>query len=262
MIRALIPWYLRQARHPLKDKIVGRYWGWFSREPVWVDYDEGLRIKVDLNDYLQQKVFYEGHYEPVLVEWLKSTLRPDDVFWDVGANVGVMTLVAARRCARVVAFEPEPSARRRLEENIAMNALGNVAVQPLALGARGGSTVMARGPRTNLGMTRVVARGEPGDFTAVVRGADALVAEGVAPTPNVMKIDVEGAERDVLEGARRLLEQPSTRAVVFEASGSAGAPLDSTLPALLRESGFRVRELGPSDLDARDGKSNFVAERP
>jgi FkbM family methyltransferase len=262
MIRALIPWYLREARHPLKDKVVGRYWRWFSRDPVWIDYDDGLRLRVDLNDYLQQKVFYEGYYERVLVEWLKATLRPEDVFWDVGANVGVMTLVAARRCARVVAFEPEPSARRRLEENIAVNAISNVTVLPFALGARDAAGRMRRGPPVNLGMTRMVAEGEPEAFEVAIRAAGALIAEGT-PAPHVMKVDVEGAELDVFRGAGAALANPRLRAVVFEAAQAAdGSPADATLVQLLRHAGLQIRELGRSDPEVLDAHSNFLAERP
>ena len=257
MIRALIPWYLRHARHPLKDKIVGRYWGWFSREPLWIDYDAGLRIKVDLNDYLQQKVFYEGYYEPALVDWLKAQLRSDDVFWDVGANIGVMTLVAARRCARVVAFEPEPAARRRLEENIAMNALANVTVIPEALGARDGAGQMVRGPATNLGMSRMASAGAADAFRIGVRAADSLLAEGL-PVPTLMKVDVEGAEGSVFEGAAKCLADRRLRAVAFEAAEE--AMRDGAVPALAR-AGFVTRELGRSDPRAGDGMSNFLAER-
>jgi FkbM family methyltransferase len=191
----------------------------------------------------------------VVVEWLKSTLRPGDVFWDVGANVGVMTLVAARRCARVVAFEPEPSARRRLEENIAMNAIANVTVMPLALGARDGSGRMRRGPATNLGMSRLASGEEAGEAVAI-RAADALVAEGV-PAPDAMKVDVEGAELGVFEGARGILRTSQLRAAVFETSQEGNA----ALTGLLGQCGFSVRELGRSDEAAGDGVNNFVAER-
>ena len=261
MIRAFIPWYLRQARHPLKAKIVGRYWGWLSREPLWIDYDEGLRLKVDLNDYLQQKVFYDGYYERVVVDWLKATLRPDDVLWDVGANIGVMTLVAARRCRHVVAFEPEPVARRRLEENIAMNAIGNVTVVPVALGVSDGSARMLRGPATNLGMSRMAAEGEAADVEVRVRSAEALLSEGL-PAPTLMKVDVEGAELGVFQGAQKLLSAGRMRAAVFESSedddtGSASMEIEQ----LLGKCGFRVRELGRSDVSAADGKINFLAVR-
>src|SRR6188474_2838116 len=111
-------WYLTRARHPFKNFIVGHYWHLFAKARVWIKYDGEGVINVRVGDYLQQQIFFDGYYEQPLVDWLKRTLRPDDVFWDVGANVGAISLVAARLCRRVVAFEPDPRSVEQLRRNI------------------------------------------------------------------------------------------------------------------------------------------------
>lgn len=263
MIDHLIPWYLRHARHPFKDKIVGRYWGWFSKHPVWITYDGALRFKVDLHDYVQQKVFFEGYYEPNLVTWLKQALRPTDVFWDVGANVGAITLIAARKCRLVVAFEPETKARQHLEEHIQANQIGNVVVLPVALSAIDGVAPFTLGPKANSGMHSLCGRAGGASIVEVATArADSLVAQGIAEIPNVMKVDVEGAELLVFEGARELLRAPQLHAIVFEAAGDAsGEPVNAGIEAILRQSGFAVSVFGRSDPDGNDTKNNFMATR-
>src|SRR5262245_65233573 len=103
-----VRWYLTRARHPFKNYIVGHYWRVFEKFQLMIRYDGGGVINVTLSDYLQQKIFFEGYYERPLVDWLKRTLKSDDVFWDVGANIGAISIVASRLCARAVAFEPGP----------------------------------------------------------------------------------------------------------------------------------------------------------
>src|SRR5260221_13943445 len=110
-------WYLKRARHPFKNYLVGHFWAWFCKPRMWVRYDEGMGIQVCLADYVQRTIFFQDYYERPLIDWLKKILCADDVFWDVGANVGAITLVAAPRCATVAAFEPDPRSLARLREN-------------------------------------------------------------------------------------------------------------------------------------------------
>src|SRR5437899_2426924 len=193
-------WYLKHARHPLKNYIVGHYWYLFARIRVWMPYDgEGL-INVGLGDYLQQHIFFDGYYERPLVDWLKQTLRSDDVFWDVGANIGAISLVAARLCKRVVAFEPDPRSIARLEQNVRANRLTNIEIVAGALGVEAGSATLYQSASLNTGMTSLVpGRSEAvGQHTVKVLRADDLIARRPELTPTVMKIDVEGAEHLVL----------------------------------------------------------------
>jgi FkbM family methyltransferase len=256
-------WYLTKARHPLKEKIVGHWWGWFCKPTVWIRYDEGLVMKVRLQDYIQRTIFTEGFYEPELVTWLKSELRPEDVFWDVGANVGAMTLIAARRCQSVVSFEPEPKVLIRLREHLEVNRLTSVQVMPVALSDASGRFLMGLAPGENSGMNSLC-RTEVGwnCLEVATLQADKLLAQGDVPYPTVMKVDVEGAEAKVFAGARDLLRNHALRVIVFEAAiGEGNMPADVGLVRTLMNAGFDVRSFARSDTSAQDGMGNFLAQR-
>ncbi len=255
-------WYLTRAKHPLKPYIVGHYWRWFCKPRVWIRYDTRSTINVTLGDYLQQRIFFDGYYERPLVDWLKLTLKPDDVFWDVGANIGAITLVAARLCRRVVAFEPDPRSLDILRRNLLANDLGNVEVVPGALGVETGSTVLYQAPSVNTGMTSLMeGRSTSARETRVqVYRADDLIAQRPDIAPSVMKIDVEGAEHLVLAGARGLLGSGRLRAVVFEDARDGDArPSNVDAVARLHEARYRIEPFGASDAHTEDRMYNFLA---
>lgn len=256
-------WYVTRAKHPLKNKIVGHWWGWFCKPAVWIRYDDGLVIKTRLRDYIQRSIFMEGFYELELVRWLKLELHANDVFWDVGANVGAMTLIAARRCKQVISFEPEPRVLARLREHLEVNGLGNVRVMPLALSDTGGRVLMGQAPEENSGMNSLC-RTDLGWNCQEVEAirADDLVARGDVPCPNVMKVDVEGAEAMVFGGAPILLQNPALRVVMFEAAlGRDGLPANPELGRIFEESRFTVAHFARSDTTIHDGMGNFLARR-
>jgi FkbM family methyltransferase len=255
-------WYLKRARHPFKNYIVGHYWRVFSRLRVWVRYDKGSVINVGLGDYLQQQIFFDGYYERPLVEWLERTLRPEDVFWDVGANIGAISLVAARRCRRVVAFEPDPRSLSRLEQNVRANRLTQIEIVAGALGVSAGTATLYQAADINTGMTSLV----PGRSRAVgeqvvqVLRADDVIAQRPELTPTVMKLDVEGAEHLVLGGAPNLLRSGRLRALVFEDRRDGEArPTNHEVVARLREADYQIVPFAASDEQANDGLYNFLA---
>ncbi len=257
-------WYLKRARHPLKNYIVGHYWDWFCKPRVWIRYDDQLGINICLADYVQRAIFYEGYYERPLIEWLKKNLRGDDIFWDVGANIGAVSLVAAQLCRRVLAFEPDERSVRLLRENVRFNALPNLQINPFALGAHTGTVLLHRAAASNTGMSsimegRVAARKR---VTVPIQRADDFLAARSALIPNIVKMDVEGAEHLVIQGAEQLLRDPRLRALIFEDRTDAlGQPTNDALIAPLRAAGFIIHPLAASDEHAQDGMANFLAER-
>ncbi|MEM7203764.1 MAG: FkbM family methyltransferase [Planctomycetota bacterium] len=123
--------------------------------------------------------------------------KPDSVCLDIGANVGLYTLLFARRGRHVYAFEPLPRNVRFLTKLVAINRLANVTVLPAAVMSRTCLTSFATGDNNALGKV------DPDGAQPVVAvSCDEFVTElGVAPS--VLKIDVEGAELAVFDGARR-----------------------------------------------------------
>ena len=111
-----------------------------------VRLDKGFRMKLDLADPEQLKVYFYGHYhERYEADLVQRLLSGDDVFWDVGANVGYFTLVAATALnhrGRIMAFEPGKNAYARLTENLALNPWRNIQTFPLAVTDREGEAVL------------------------------------------------------------------------------------------------------------------------
>lgn len=157
-----------------------------------------------------------GAFEVHELDWLLPQVRADSVVWDVGANIGLYSVLLAQRAAagEVVAFEPVPSTAVRLASNLVLNGVTNVTVVEKALGAKAGvgqMHVFPDAPGCNTLSNEVGVEGSSLMPVEVVT-ADALIRSG-ARSPAIIKIDVEGFEPAFFEGARALIE--GTRPVLL-----------------------------------------------
>jgi FkbM family methyltransferase len=145
--------------------------------------------------------------------------RPHEVVVDAGANVGLYSLVASslEPSAQIIAFEPLPAAAAALRENLAANGdPPTIDAQELALGATAGEYRLLPTQNRHQGtFAPDLAGGGRGDLVAVVTLDERLGAEGTArPLPHIVKIDVEGFEVEVAQGAPRSLR--NARLVMVE----------------------------------------------
>lgn len=174
-----------------------------------------------------------GTYEPETQKTLVEFVRPASTVWDVGACCGYLTMLAAALTGptgRVVAIEPNPVAVDYLRRHTELNQLENVTVVNQAVSDRAGT--MQFETRDYIGFCRLSA---DGDLTAQTITLDELLHE--YPGPDVLKIDVEGAECAVLVGARRLL---ATRPVLLLSTH--GRDNFEQCRAVLAGSGYRFVE--------------------
>jgi FkbM family methyltransferase len=142
--------------------------------------------------------------------FFRGYLRPGDVVVDVGANIGSLAIAAALRVGpegRVVAVEAHPRTAEFLRGNVALNGVTNVDVVQCALGPRAGRTRLTDRRSDDLNQV-----GAAAGIEVPVRGLDDLALP--ASEISLLKIDVEGYERPVLEGGARVLER--TACVYFE----------------------------------------------
>lgn len=179
------------------------------------------------------------HNEPGTLEWIRATVRPGDVFYDVGANFGLFALLAAHRAGpggRVVAFEPHAATVDALLANVALNGLGErIDVLSTALhSASGHQAFLYRSLAAASGLSQVGATRDPHDRDVApvarelkaVAAADDLVASAAIPPADLVKIDVDGNEGAVLEGMRGLLTGPRRpRSIQVEVNPRGGAEL-------------------------------------
>jgi FkbM family methyltransferase len=138
-------------------------------------------------------------------------LRPNDLFIDVGANVGLYSLFAFDCEANVIAFEPDEESRARLRENAALNNAVTIEIRSEAVADRPGEMHFTQG----LGLMNQLVLREPGFSTVCVRviTLDEVIGARVVAG---LKVDVEGAERLVLEGATRALSSHRIKLIQLE----------------------------------------------
>jgi FkbM family methyltransferase len=144
-------------------------------------------------------------------KFITKFLRAGDSFVDVGANIGLYTLPAAAKKARVVAVEPSAKNRSRLEENLAVNGLTSVKIEACALGETVGE--MAFCDADALAHVELAGNGP----RVPVRTLDSILPEGEI---SLLKVDVEGFELSVFKGAERAMRAGYLPVILFEMNHS------------------------------------------
>lgn len=210
-------------KHPLnrgsKTRAIGDYLLWnvvkFTMQARHV-----LRLTDDLEIILGRKENYGSavyaHYLSDYPEmmFLAHLMRPDDLFLDVGSNVGMYSVwVSGVTKAKSIAFEPVPETYATLLKNIRLNALGDrIIAHQMAAGEESGTISMTA---SQGGLDHVVVGPiETGDTVQVaVNRVDSVCADY---SPIAMKVDVEGFEMQALRGASNVLRNPSLKAIVIE----------------------------------------------
>lgn len=199
--------------------------------------------RINRLDYLQEEIFlvansevevgraYACAKEPETVKWIETFVRPGEVMYDVGANVGAYSFIAykvAKGDIKIFAFEPGYMTFPSLVQNIGLNkAQDNICALPVALSNETGIVVLNyssldSGSASHLlgSTTEEVAAREtiPPVFKQPVLTycLDELVKQFALPIPNHIKIDVDGTEYCVLDGAREILASSQLRTVLVE----------------------------------------------
>jgi len=190
--------------------------------------------------------YWLGSYESLKQRELGRHVRPGSVAFDIGAQAGFYSLLLSRLVGPeglVVAFEPVPGNYARTLEHVLLNRCRNVTAVQAAVADFNGTSRFDLGPSSSMG------RMSPGGATTVtVVSLDQWVADNRTPMPEVLKIDVEGAEASVLDGAEDILRK--ARPALFIALHGPDARRDCL--ARLARRGYRVEPLGAESLDETD----------
>lgn len=214
-------------------------------EPKLTRLPWGLELRVLESDAIGYSILVGRVFDPCVTETLHRLIDPGDVVVDVGANVGYLTSLAAVRAGssgRVVAVEPHPAVFELLRANVESwsGDIAPVELRQLALSSHSGAGTIVAGPlfEHNMGLAKVGDGDADGQLSHEVelRRLDELLDR----TPvGVLKVDVEGHETEVLEGASALLETRSVRDIVFE--DHEDYPSEST--TILEQAGYRLVSL-------------------
>jgi FkbM family methyltransferase len=214
---------------------------------------DGLQMQLDTDEFLQRTIYITGEWDEHVAAEVRA-LGPGDLFVDVGANIGYFSLLAASRGAEVIAFEPNPACHEALLRNAKLNGL-TIDARQIALTDRPGRGTLVIERDDRLGAAHL---GEAGAGRITVP-LDTLDLQLGGRQPKLLKIDVEGAEIGVLEGASETLTV-GTRVIIEVSEYSLirfGGSKDQ-LFALLSRNGYKGRLLNqPVQSNATDDAIYF-----
>jgi FkbM family methyltransferase len=223
----------------------------------------GTTIEINVTETIGSEIFKQGIFDIGVSECAWRMLQPGDHVLDAGANIGYMTSLFASKVGKqgvVHSFEPHPRIREKLTSNITRFAhdgtIANIIVHGCALGDVTGvaSLVETADFASNQG-SAFLADGEADGKVAARHQVDVSLLDDVVPTGKfgLLKIDVEGHELKLIQGAQKLLSQQRVRHVIYEdhSQGKTG------LPEIFSRHGYTIYSIGHTlfGLDLRDWKN-------
>jgi FkbM family methyltransferase len=222
-----------------------------SNEKVWsrIEAGPGKGLWIELNPRTGQQ-YLRGQVESAIQSILAERLRPGMVFYDLGANIGLFSLIAARLVGltgQVFSFEPDPETVTRLRRNFARNRFQNAKViQAGVWSSSGKQSFQWAGPSSP---DHGVGRFEAGESGASSAELDCITLDDFIASrssPDAIKCDVEGAEVEVLRGATKLLRSRRPWIVCEIHSEAKG----QNVRQILREAGYRIESVDTNHIVA------------
>lgn len=254
------------ATHPLTRNAPLRAWARFAswqlrsriQDEILFQWIGGQRLAVQHGMTGATGNIYVGLHEFADMMFPLHFLREGDLFLDIGANVGSYTVLASGVCrANTWAFEPDPNTLRHLKRNIAVNSLDAlVTVSECALGAKQDEVPFTVGLDT---VNRIAVANDKNVRIVRQERLDTLIGSS---QPIMIKVDVEGAEEGVLQGAATLLASPCLKVIELETVTSESAHmLDRNQFERAYYDPFSHR-LDREPIDLRSSNSLFVRDWP
>ena len=195
------------------------------RESIEAETEFGIKMVLDLSQYVQRQIYFRGVYEKYILELMKSLQKKYnfDLMLDIGANTGQHSLFMAvlDNPPHIISFEPDASTFQCLTKNIFINNL-QTHIKPLnvAISDVAGSATMKRPSRDNDGMNYISeeVNGAGPNLVSTVRLDDFCSQKGLDKDYKsvLIKLDAEGAEEKVISGAINYLSAIEDKAIIIE----------------------------------------------
>jgi FkbM family methyltransferase len=194
------------------NRALARLTGMGLLRPIWVEFQPGLWMKLDIREVIQETLLEEGVWERETTRYITTILKPGNVFLDIGANAGYFSLLAGRcvgPAGRVLAVEPNPAMAEQVRLNAARTGLKNVEVAEVACSGCSETRKLFLGIPYFTGQTSLSEQNVKWkdciDVPCVQ--ADQLCSTYGLSRIDLIKIDVEGAEQEVLRGMDVILRE-------------------------------------------------------
>jgi FkbM family methyltransferase len=207
--------WMRRFGLPLRNALL-------LNRPLTVSF-EGIPVRLVPRGQIAAFFWTGRRFEIHEVAFILSVLEPEMIFFDVGANVGLFAVSAAKKIGEkgVFAFEPCSSTYGLLKQNLQLNRLARVHIAQVALGDSVGEGVLQINARGRDGLNTLGKATHPeskvvGQEDVRITTVDVFMREHNVSRVDVMKVDIEGAELMLFRGARNLLERPDAPLVLYE----------------------------------------------
>lgn len=179
----------------------------------------GVKLNLNFLEYIDDKIIRNGYFDQQVLDSILSRIKDKDVFWDIGANIGIHSLTIKKLKPKVkcIAFEPYYKNFHNLYDNVAINPQLNIVMVNLALGDKLGLSSLYT-TENNSGRTGVL----KAPLTTLINikipvfSSDILIKSDLVPIPNIIKIDTEGNELAVLKGLGSFLNDSTIHTIIFE----------------------------------------------
>ncbi len=209
----------------------------------------GIKLNIFTGETFGKLFYYFNDYENDQIDCFLEIIQPGMRMFDVGANIGVFSILAANKGLDVIAFEPFPAMSKRLKENIELNNLSSkIKIVEEAVADKAGE-MNFRAPReNNFGVGRIVLdsdqRNSESDVMVKTNTLDSYVEEYGAP--DIIKMDIEGGEIFALAGADKLFSNEKAPIIIveyhLELIKALGGDPDSGLKRL-QSYGYKMEEI-------------------
>lgn len=263
---------LRKYHFGLYKKLFKPY-GLFRGLAVTARYDKSYHLIINVEEWIQQHIFFFGMYDVPGINYIKRTLEPDDVFIDIGANIGTYSISASgcldkEKGGTVYAFEPVSFVYNRLLENIELNKIDNILPNKLGIIDENKTIELYLSSQENLGMSSIfhhdTESGEKEKVKAVK--LDDFVSDNNIRKVNVIKIDIEGAEIFALKGMVKTLKKfrPVLLVEISENVLQGKTVSGNDVFNFMRDVGYfpyyihETGEVSPFDIETADLRTNYV----
>lgn len=206
--------------------LLRRLFRYIQTDIIVTDFDNSLIMSLNLSEHMQRRIFWMGYYSEDIVSVLDYLITPSMMILDVGANVGEITLVAAKRVGtngRVYSFEPINKIASKLEKHVELNKLTQVEIQRYALGNETKTQIpiySSCGQQVSdkhEGLGSLYSQNEedhPVQYVQLITMDDWVNEHLEINTIDLIKIDIEGAELACLQGAKETLQRFKPKIII------------------------------------------------